>query len=87
MINLRPVVMWGVLWRSNNQLDGRTEYLIRDYDDGNLVLFRSCRDTRVWIEAHYGHLRTRPDLQREPFGWKMPIPVRVEMRVLLRRKK
>lgn len=42
-----------------------------------MLLFRTRSEAREWIEKEYGYLRTRPDLQAEPHGWKMPIPVRV----------
>lgn len=44
---------------------------------GDMLLFRTRSEAREWIEKEYGYLRTRPDLQAEPHGWKMPIPVRV----------
>jgi hypothetical protein len=43
------------------------------------VLFRTRAEARRWIEANHGYIRRRPDLQREPHGWRMPIAVRVEV--------
>jgi len=67
---------WGVLWRSNNRLDGVREHLI--YDSRIPLLFITRREARKFIAERYGYLRARPDLKAEPHGWKMPIPVKVE---------
>lgn len=65
---------WGVLWRSNNKLDGKSEYLI-----GNKLIFKTRKEARDWIFKNYRYLKTREDLKKEPFGWKMPIPVKVKI--------
>jgi hypothetical protein len=66
---------WGVCWRSDNQLDGRTRHLI--WNGVGPHLFRTRREALAYIRAHYGYLARHPDLRREPHGWKMPVPVRV----------
>lgn len=76
----RQIILWGVLWREINQLDGVTEHLM--FDQLQPALFRTRQEARDWIEEEYGYIRTRPDLHTEPHGWKMPIPVRVKVGVV-----
>jgi hypothetical protein len=71
------VILWGALRRSENKLDGVREHLV--FEDCLPVLFKTRREAREYIEDTYGYLRNRPDLQAEPFGWKMPKPVRVRI--------
>lgn len=42
-------------------------------------LFRTRRACRAYIEERYGYIRRRPDLKAEPFKWRMPRAVRVEV--------
>ena len=70
---------WGARWRSENRLDGQREYLLSE-GNGFPVLFRTRAKARLWIEYHYGYIRTRPDLCADPHGWRMPVAVRVEVR-------
>ncbi len=69
--------LWSPKWLSCNQLDGQREYLI--WDKLMPVLFRSRRECREWIERKYGYIRERDDLRKEPHGWRLPRPVRVEL--------
>lgn len=46
------------------------------------MLFRTRTEARAYIRTKYGYLRERKDLQREPHGWMMPVPVKLEIRVL-----
>lgn len=71
------MALWGVLWRSCNKLNGCDERLI--YRVGAPVLFPSRQKARRWIDVQYGYLRERPDLRAEPYGWKMPIAVKVDV--------
>ena len=70
-------IKWGGLWRSGNNLDGKREHLI--FDNCLPVLKTTRREMRLYIKDRYGYIATRPDLRNEPHGWKMPIPVRVEI--------
>jgi hypothetical protein len=71
----RSVRRWGVLWRSDNRLDGkRTNFMFHDRQP---VLFMTRREARAWIKEFYGYIAERPDLRAEPHGWKVPLPVRV----------
>ena len=67
--------IWGVKWHWKNRLDGARWHWL----NVNCVpaLFTTRKQAREHIEKHYGYLRTRPDLKAEPFGWKMPVAVRV----------
>jgi hypothetical protein len=70
---------WAALWRSRNKLDGEISHLMTVHCVP--VLFRTARATTEWIREHYGYIATRKDLRAEPYGWRMPIPVRVEITV------
>lgn len=78
MNTVRPVRRWGLLWRQNNRLDGETQHILCN---GSPLLFRTRAEARTFAERNYGYVRNRPDLQREPHGWKMPLPVRVKVEV------
>lgn len=69
--------LWGALWRSENFLDGKTQHIL--YENLYPKLFRRRQDCREWIKEQYGYIADRPDLQSEPHGWRMPIPVKVEV--------
>lgn len=64
---------WGVLWRSENSLDGKVEHLIHCPGQPQIPrLFKTRREARAWANLEYGYIRRRPDLQAEPHGWKVP---------------
>jgi hypothetical protein len=69
--------LWGALWRSENLLDGKREFLL--YCDGLPALFNKREEARIFIKGKYGYIKERKDLQQEPHGWKMPIPVKVRV--------
>lgn len=70
---------WAAKWRSKNFIDGTTEHFIR-FQEGQICVFTTRKDARDFITEKYGYIKDRPDLRKEPHGWKMPIPVRVEIR-------
>ena len=73
---------WGILWRSNNALDGRREHLDGDPNHPcRTLLFDSRAEARRYNNERYGYIRTRPDLRAEPHGWEMPKVVRVLIRM------
>lgn len=72
----RDVIRWAVLWRSDNRLDGKQEYLVGD-GKGLPLVFLSRSACRAYIQNHYSYIRTRPDLKVEPHGWKMPQAIKV----------
>ncbi len=69
------MALWGVLWRSKNKLDGKQEVIM--YNNGIPYLFTTRHEARLFIEEQFGYIRRRPDLQREPHGWQMPVPVKM----------
>ena len=69
--------LWGALWRSENRIDGRRRHLI--HRACKPVMFRTKRETQAWIRHEYGEIATRKDLRVEPFGWRMPQPVRIRV--------
>jgi hypothetical protein len=75
----RTIERWGVLWRSRNRLDGDRCHLISF--DGIPVMFKTRREARAYAEHRHGYIKRRPDLQAEPHGWRMPVPVRVTVAV------
>ena len=70
----KPRKAWGVLWRQRNKLEGHLEQLLWG-------TFATRQQAQRWIEDHYGYIRTRPELRREPYGWRMPKAVRVTITV------
>lgn len=71
----RPVLRWGILFQSDNRLEGRTRHL--QWNGEAPFLFMTRREARAFIEKRWGYIRTRPDLKAEPHGWKMPKAVKV----------
>jgi len=74
---VKPSVHWGAMWRSNCKMEGKTRHLI--YDNCLPVLFRTKKACQEWIKKKHGYIATRKDLRAEPHGWRMPIPIRVEV--------
>ncbi len=73
---------WAILMRSRNRLDGYREWLDGTVDHPcRRRLFETRKEARSYIKEHYGYF-SRPDLTAEPHGWKMPVPVRVEVQVI-----
>jgi hypothetical protein len=74
---------WGVEFHSLNAVDGDHRHLQWDNTPEHTFphLFRTRRECAAYIKRHWAYLRERPDLRREPFGWRMPRPVRVLMRI------
>lgn len=79
---MHPRGWWAVMWRSENRLDGRRRWFIGAIDISQpYYLFRTRKEAQAWIEKRYGYIRERKDLRREPHGWRMPIPVRVQVEI------
>ena len=62
---------WALKWREESLLDGKYEYLFGD--------FKTRAAARQHREKKFGYIRRRPDLRKEPFGWKFPAVVRVRV--------
>lgn len=70
--------LWAVMWHSHNRLDGKRDHLVwAPHKPGWPRLFRTRRECREYIEQTYGYIKHRPDLRREPHGWRMPTATRV----------
>lgn len=73
---------WGILWCSNNKLGGKREFFMWDkYPNraGVPLVFRTRKEARAHIKLKFGYIKNRPDLQKEPHGWKMPKAVKVRI--------
>ena len=75
---MKPIRLWGVMWRSKNKRDGVREHLMWIHPK-RPALFDTRREVREWIKREFGYIKDRPDLRKEPHGWRMPIPVRVKI--------
>ena len=74
---------WAIKWRSENVLDGKTERLMGSLCHESSIpgLFRTSEEAWSFQQERYGYIHHRPDLHREPHGWKSPIVVRVRITV------
>ena len=72
--------MWAAKWSQTNQLDGHQEHLVLwSWRTALPALFKTRAECRAWIEEHYGYIRGREDLRREPHCWRVPQAVRVDV--------
>lgn len=74
---------WAILWPSENRLDGKSELLMGSPDTQMTWLFNTRREARQHhaLQTYNSMLRRRPDLRREPHGWRARRPVRVKVTV------
>lgn len=70
-------VRWGLLWHSDNQLDGSRSHLV--HENCVPVLFKTRREARAYAQDRYGYIKKRPDLRAEPHCWRMPAAIRVSI--------
>jgi hypothetical protein len=70
---------WGAEWHSKNSLDGESRHVM--YERGMPVVFGTREEARHWIREKFGYIRHREDLRKEPHGWRLPKPVRIEITV------
>ena len=68
---------WGLLWRSENSIDGKTEHLM--WLHGMPLFFKTREQARSYRHKTYNYIRQRPDLLSEPHGWRYPAVVKVVM--------
>ena len=68
---------WGAEWHSKNGTDGECRHIM--YERGMPVVFGTRAEARHWITMKYGYIRHREDLRKEPHGWRVPRPVRIEV--------
>ena len=71
--------IWAAQWRSKNNLDGVTEYIIYDTMTRLPALFKTRQQARDYITKNYGYIRDREDLRVEPHGWRVPRAVKVSV--------
>ena len=43
------------------------------------LLFQTRREARAYIEKQYGYIKTRADLRRDPYNWRLPKAIRVQV--------
>lgn len=77
------VTIWAAEWYSKNILDGVSRHLIYD-PVGVPKLFTTRKEAREYIEQTHGYIKRRPDLRAEPFGWRLPRPIRVKISPVLK---
>lgn len=79
---------WAIKWRSDNRLDGKREVFIGRFAGPDApfhmkgystAVFENRESARDFIKSKYGYIAWRPDLRREPHGWRTPIAVKVEV--------
>jgi hypothetical protein len=39
------------------------------------------REAQEYIKEKYGYIAKRKDLREEPFGWRMPTPIKVKITI------
>lgn len=66
---------WGLRDYSKNERDGERVHLL--WSKGRPLFFNTREEARAYNREHYGYIRNRPDLQREPHGWTVPKVVKV----------
>ena len=80
---------WAIRWEHDSRLDGRRAYLLGgarfarlpQFSGHTTMVFKTRQQAREFIRKEYGYIASRPDLRREPHGWKMPRPVKVTVTV------
>ena len=83
---------WAIKWRSENKLDGKREPFLGRYSSTNppapdilagytVMIFKTRENARAYIKKFFGFIKDRPDLRAEPFGWKMPVVVKVSVEI------
>lgn len=79
----RVVSAWAIAHVSNSLTDGYRRWLEGDLRSPvNVLLFHTREEARASIRQRHGYVwRNRPDLRREPHGWRMPQPVKVSVTV------
>jgi hypothetical protein len=80
---------WAILWRNKAQADKIPVFVGRhffgalecpEYLAGYAQLaFGTRAQARAFIAEKFSYIRSRPDLQRLPHGWKMPVAVKVNV--------
>ncbi len=72
--------LWAAKWSQTSQLDGHREHLCLWHRATVPALFHTRRECLEYIQERWGYIRDRKDLRCEPHCWRVPKPVRVEVR-------
>ncbi len=84
---------WAIKMRSENRTDGKREFLmglgyvgrsapnVGPMSGYKIAVFATREAARKYINSRFSHYK-RPDLKKEPHGWKMPIPVKVKVNII-----
>lgn len=73
-------MLWGIIRITKGGIDGDTERLMySNYRDGWLI-FRTKRECKEYIDEHWSYMKTRRDLRVYPHGWRLPKPVKIEIK-------
>ena len=75
-------MIWGLLWYSNNELNGVHFSII--YDNYLPALFKTREQARLYAQKNYGYITKRKDLRAEPHGWRLPKPVKLKIEEVVR---
>lgn len=71
-------IRWGIQWHSQNSLDGDSKFFIWN-SPTEPILFLTRKEAREYVKQKFSYIKERPDLQREPHGWKTPQVKRVKV--------
>lgn len=77
----KSIPRWGILHRKENKLDGKKSWLRCDRTCMP-EMFQTREEAREFISVNLKSTYSRPELKIEPHGWKMPIPVKIEIIVV-----
>ncbi len=47
----------------------------------SIMLFSTRKEAEECIKKHYAYIKHRPDLRRAPHNWRMPRPVKIELKI------
>jgi hypothetical protein len=72
---------WAAEWHSHNKLDGDQRWLMCKPVPPYVMLWKTRRECAAWIHETHGYIASRHDLRVEPHGWRMPRPVKVDVRI------
>jgi len=71
------MAIWAAQWHSKNQVDGERTYIL--CDNCLPALFRTRQAAREFIKLRYGYIARSSDLRIEPYGWRVPRAVKVNV--------
>ena len=72
---------WGIKWVSHCKLDGERSYFMGEPTRGMSLLFRTRTQARAYRDEKWGYIKTRKDLRAEPYGWRLPQVIKVNVTI------